>query len=116
MAVNREYLESLSDQHQVLEEALRIFMDRNKVYNDTWKTYGALSNLVRAAQKVDRMMEVWWHEMNGGAALGKDTLDDALDAINHLVFFIRCAREGNFTGAPPERPELVEEHGVVYHE
>lgn len=106
--------ESTRAHQDVLNECLQVFIDRNRKYNDTWKTYGAKAQLVRAAQKVDRMMEVWWHENEGDySALEADVLDDAIDAINHLVFFIRCAREANFTGAAPERVELRNGSGEV---
>lgn len=116
------------DLHEHMQELARIFdvyVERNGKYKGVWRQYGALANLVRAAQKVDRLMSVWWHEVQPECnrpehqdghhgpdcfleatrvPLDSEDLDDALDAINHLLFFVRCAREGNLFGTPPERP------------
>lgn len=95
---------STEEQANVLDDALRIFVERNTKYRDTWQQYGALANLVRSAQKLDRLMAVWWHESGEYEPLDAEALDDAYDAINHLAFFIRCAKEGNITGSEPQRP------------
>lgn len=94
------------DQLLVFLTALKIFDERDKVYGDTWTTYGGLNNLLRAATKVDRSMEIWWHDSshNGNPLMHKDNLDDAIDAINYLAFFIRCVRSGNITGSKRARP------------
>jgi hypothetical protein len=96
-------------QLEVFAEALRIFASRNAAYGDVWKQYGALSNLLSVARKVDRLMHSWW-EGKGAPAMHKDSLDDAIDNINYTAFFIRNAREGNITGSAPVRPvdELAE--------
>jgi hypothetical protein len=100
----------VQDQLLVFLTALKIFDERDKVYGDTWTTYGGLNNLLRAATKVDRSMEVWWHDSshNGNPLMHKDNLDDAIDAINYLAFFIRCVRSGNITGSPRQRPYPIE--------
>lgn len=87
-------------QSDVFLKALEIHVGRSEAYGEVWRNYGALSNLLSAARKVDRLMELWWHagvfpEM---PAIHKDALDDAFDAINYLAFFIRNATEGNLTG------------------
>lgn len=83
----------------ILMECLKVHDGRTKAYGTVWKRYGALSNLLSAARKVDRLMESWWRRGDGHApALHKDNLDDAYDAINYLVFMIRNARSGNLTG------------------
>jgi len=80
---------------------------RNQKYKGTWQQYGALSQLVRAAQKVDRLMAVWWYDIDEDRVpLAEEDLDDAEDAINHLLFFMRCARAGNLTGVLPNRPDI----------
>lgn len=96
----------VEEQFIILLTALKIYSDRGKIYGDTWTTYGALNNLLRAATKVDRSMEIWWHDQseNNNPLMHKDNLDDAIDAVNYLVFFIRCVRAGNITGSKRERP------------
>lgn len=116
----RALTESALEQQKIFDEALDVFIERNGNYRDTWKQYGALSQLVRGAQKVDRLMAVWWHAENPDA-LKPAAIDDAIDAINHLVFFIRCARDANFYGEAPERPDpddridIVNSGGEVVH-
>jgi hypothetical protein len=92
------------EQLQVFINAMQIYNNRTVKYGDAWKQYGALSQLVRSANKVDRLMAVWWFGQSG-VALGKEALDDAYDALNHLVFFIRASTEGNLVGKMPERPD-----------
>jgi len=103
--------EEVQEQLMVFLTALRLFDERNRVYRNVWETYGALSNLLRSATKVDRAMEIWWHDQgdNGNPLLHKDNLDDAFDALNYLVFFIRCVRAGNITGSTRARPMAPEE-------
>lgn len=94
-----------------LMQALLIYNERSHSYNQVWKQYGALSNLLNAARKVDRLMEYWWTKQeeildsNGRVRplLHKDNLDDALDAVSYLVFFMRNAQAGNIFGGIPNR-------------
>lgn len=105
---NREHLD-------VLLECFDLYTARSENYGQVWKNYGALNNLVRSASKVDRLMETWWHGRppeSAHPAMHKDSLDDALDAVSYLTFFIRSARAGNLTGTPPERPEQPEKPGL----
>lgn len=95
------------EQLEVFLKALAIYDERSAPYGDVWKQYGALNNLVRGATKVDRLMEVWWHNPDGGKALGKDGLDDAYDALNYMAFFARLVVQGNVSGSGPERREPV---------
>ena len=87
----------------IAEEAVALMVHRTGSYGLVWQQYGALNNLVRAATKVDRLMEYWWH--GDGSLEHKEALDDALDAMNYLAFFIANARAGNITGTPPGRPD-----------
>jgi len=91
------------EQLGVMLDCVRIYDSRSKSYGQAWKQYGALTNLLSAARKVDRLMESWWHR--GEGSLHKDGLDDAVDGINYFVFFMRMVRLGRITGSPPQRPE-----------
>ena len=106
-----DYNEETVEQVTVFLTALKLFDERNRTYRNIWETYGALSNLLRSATKVDRAMEIWWHDgaENGNPLLHKDNLDDAFDALNYLVFFIRCVRAGNITGSKRARPMDADE-------
>ena len=105
-ACSIDFNDETVEQVAVFLTALKLFDQRNKTYRNIWETYGALSNLLRSATKVDRAMEIWWHDSsgNGNPLLHKDNLDDAFDALNYLVFFIRCVRSGNITGSKRARP------------
>ena len=90
-----------------MERAVRLMAERTTAYGLVWKQYGALSNLLSAARKIDRLMNIWWFATEDQPpALHKDALDDAMDAINYLGFFIQNAREGNILGTAPKRPDL----------
>lgn len=112
--------EDNNEQIGVLMQTMLVYVDRNEKYKNTWEQYGALSQLVRAAQKIDRLMSVWWFEPGLGdleedadrMPLSSADLDDAIDCINHLIFFIRCAQNGNLFGDRPERPPLVKTDGL----
>jgi len=92
----------------VLLRAFGIHIERGNAYGDVWKNYGALANLLSAARKIDRLMNVWWREDTTDVPmLHKDLLDDAYDAINYLTFFIRNAQAGNIFGVEPQRPAAV---------
>ena len=113
----------VSDNHdhhehmKVLAKVMAVYVERNAKYRNTWEQYGALAQLVRAAQKVDRLMAMWWFEEYPGSdpearpnrvPLTEEDLDDAEDAINHLIFFMRCARAGNLFGSKPDRPHPLQ--------
>ena len=89
---------------EVLMEVMALYESRTEAYGQIWKQYGALSNLLSAARKTDRAMETWWHNPGAAPLMHKDSLDDALDTVNYLIFFIRNARVMNLTGTVPERP------------
>jgi hypothetical protein len=98
----REHTSTDVKQLVELERCFEIYQERSAKYGEVWKQYGAINNLVRAATKVDRLMEQWWfdpppHDYD---------LDDAYDAINYLIFFIRNVKEINFTGERPVRPDV----------
>lgn len=95
---------------QGLEDAASVMLHRTASYGLAWQRYGALSNLVNAARKVERLMGIWWDGNKGEIpALHKDALDDAVDAINYLQFFISCAKEGNLTGERRQLPTSEKE-------
>jgi hypothetical protein len=105
-----EQNEETEQQLLVFLTALKLFDNRNRTYRNIWETYGALSNLLRAATKVDREMEIWWHSPELDCLQHKEALDDAFDALNYLAFFIRCVRSGNITGS--KRPRPVDPNGA----
>jgi hypothetical protein len=100
-----EHVDAAAEHASIGDEALAIMVDRTSSYGLVWQQYGALNNLVRAATKVDRLMETWWFH-DDPSLIHKDALDDAFDAMNYLNFFIANARAGNITGTPPDRPKL----------
>jgi hypothetical protein len=90
--INDENLQHLA----TFKEALRIYDDRSKTYGQAWRKYGALGNILFAAQCFNRLMKMWWH--SDGTPGHKNSLDDAYDGINYLVFFIRNVKGGNMRG------------------
>lgn len=92
-----EAVEHMIQHLRPLVEAAETYRERSQSYGQIWSNYGARANLLNAARKIDRLMESWW-KGEGIPALHKDNLDDAIDALNYLTFFIRCARDGNLTG------------------
>jgi hypothetical protein len=111
-AADCEPTEELKEHLLVFLQAVKICNDRTHAYGLVWRQYGALSNLLSAARKVDRLMQVWWFDPDGGQALHKDALDDAFDLLNYTCFFIQNARMGNIQGTPPRRPLRVVKEGT----
>lgn len=100
------YNEETSAHMRLMLECVRVYDSRAKSYGEVWKQYGALSNLLSVARKVDRLMGSWWFRGKGVTpALHKDSLDDAVDLVNYALFFMRNAVSGNLVGHKPERPE-----------
>ena len=106
-----EHAQAAVEHAQALDEAATIMLNRTLSYGTVWQRFGAVSNLLNAARKVERLMVVWYdgqesYDLLGDdgkvvrriPALHKDALDDAFDAINYLAFFIQNARQGNITG------------------
>lgn len=95
------------EQLLVLAECLVIYSSRDGVYGAAWRQYGAVSNVLSMARKVDRVMNEWWSSLLRGEVSDRDgeELDDAVDLINYTVFFLRNVRDGNISGSMPERPQ-----------
>lgn len=95
-----EMAQAAVEHAQTLDEAATLMLHRTASYGVVWRRFGAMSNLLNAARKVGRLMEVWYQssDVERLPVLHKDGLDDAWDAINYLAFFIQCARQGNITG------------------
>lgn len=78
-----------------LEQALIVHWQRSRSYGTVWKKWGALSPLLSAAKKMDRLMECFWFRRDGHSVPGKPDIDDAVDLINYAAFFMRLqAGEG----------------------
>lgn len=95
---------NLAEHLDVFLRCMDKYVERSASYQEVWRQYGAMSNLLNAARKVDRMMASWWFEDGSTPIMHKDNLDDAEDGINYLVFFMRNAAHGNIIGDHPERP------------
>lgn len=96
--------EDIVAQTKVFLEALTIMDNRSAAYGEVWRQYGARSNILSVARKVDRIMHAWWFNTDDGAAmLSKGVLDDALDLMNYCAFFLRNAKALNVEGRPPVR-------------
>ncbi len=91
----RSPLEDFDEHDAVLREAMALYKQRDEQYGDAWRRSGAYGQAMRARDKVARVV--------GAVESGGRWTEDALDAINHLTFAIRCQREGNMTGDEPRR-------------
>ena len=78
----------------IFMNAMSVMVERRGQYMDAWREYGALNNLIRAATKVKRLVNLFWHN-EGGPPYEDRSDDDAIDALNYLAFFLRqsCLRE-----------------------
>jgi hypothetical protein len=110
IAYNSESAEHM----MVFLEALRIYDERNNQYGPLWKNAGAAENFFDASRKARRVKAVVMSE--GGFNID----DDALDAINYLIFGIRNMREGRIEevddGLRKKMPPLPQGWSYEYYE
>lgn len=78
----------------VFIEAFSLFVQRNAMYGDLWREYGASDNLMHMRSKLARTEITHRKWLEGGEDM-PDTdsvLDSPLDLINYCTFFIRNMR------------------------
>jgi hypothetical protein len=84
------------EQLMIMMEALTVYQQREAQYAGAWKEFGALNNLVRLATKCKRLVNKYWTKSISDL-MGQDVdFDDAIDAINYAVFFVRQGRMGQW--------------------
>jgi hypothetical protein len=83
----------IEEQRAVLEQALRIYEERNRKYNDNWRRFGWRGCVFRVRERAERAWDaLFWAED------GAEAVDDLLDLINFAAFTVRAIREGNRDG------------------
>jgi hypothetical protein len=91
----------LTDEHQahlnIMIEALRIYLNKDLVRGDLWRTRPPSHKLEMIQEKHDRA-ERALPAINGDELISQDAMDeyedDLLDIINFAVFALRQVREG----------------------
>jgi hypothetical protein len=91
-----EEMEGFYEHWNVLKEAHEIHVERTPQRGELWLDDGRDKMVECAYDKVIRLR----HAINSGNHLFNE--DDTLDAINYLVFAIRCNRRGRFEREPAE--------------
>lgn len=86
------------EQADVLILALLIFRERNELTPDAWRAVGYLGNLLNSSGKMTRLMSQLWYNKDGSPNNEKP-IDNAIDCITYLAFFIREFRRGNERGS-----------------
>lgn len=83
-------------QFMIFANAFYIYFSKNGQYGGAWRRLGALNNLTRMSTKVERLLEMFWHQERFRTPAGMD-LDDVFDLINYSAFFVRQAMQGQWT-------------------
>lgn len=110
--------EHLWAQFEVLYDALMIYEERNPKYKDNWRRFGWRGCLFRIRERAERLWDDFWdkepqpfgralHDARPGETVLVEpieyseppSVDDAIDAINMLGFFVRAVRENNRDGS-----------------
>jgi hypothetical protein len=81
--------DAVAEQARVLLEALAIYEQRNRKYNDNWKRMGVRGMLIRVRERAERLWDEFW-VADGGA--DESEVDDAVDLINFAAFLVRALR------------------------
>jgi hypothetical protein len=84
---------ALQKQMAILADALMIYDERNEKYHDNWKRMGWRGTLVRLRERAERLWDSYWNaddlgDLEAEMYVPRD-VDDALDMINFVAFFIR---------------------------
>lgn len=79
------------EQFKVLMEAFREYLDKNRKYRDLWKDGGATDSIRHLKHKADRAELATERLSRVDPTL---FVEDAIDAVNYAVFFIRNVRDG----------------------
>lgn len=88
------------EQAKVFATALALFAERNDITPDAWKAAGYLGNLLNASGKMTRLMANLWYQTGANGRTEKP-IDNALDGITYLAFFIRMYELGDERGNMP---------------
>jgi len=99
-ALSIEQTDTNFHQARVLATALALFAERNAITPDAWTAAGFLGNLLTANGKVGRLMSNLWYQV-GEDGRKEKPIDNALDAITYMAFFIRSFEAGNERGYQP---------------
>lgn len=78
----------------VLQEALNIYVQRNRKYRGAWQRYGALDSAMHLRSKGLRAFQRVMGWIKDGAIPPNADVDDFQDFINYAAFGIRNIRSG----------------------
>lgn len=81
----------------VFERCLRIFDERNKQHNDSWKREGWRGCLFNLRRKVERAWDYLW-DYDLAEVPDPPDVDDLLDSINYAALAVLAVEEGNRDG------------------
>lgn len=85
--------DDIMDHAVVLQEALNIYIKRNRNYRGAWQRYGALDSAMHLRSKGLRAFQRVMSWIKDGLPADPD-LDDGIDFVNYAAFFVRNARAG----------------------
>lgn len=97
--------DELAQQASVYDAAFQVFQERNAKYLGLWRKHGAADSLHHARHKLARLDRLLQTAVRDQVPLSGADLDDALDEINYITFFIRNCQEGNFLGDTSEEDD-----------
>lgn len=81
----------------VFERALRLAVEKDRLYQGAWRHQGWMGNLARIMSKVARLRAMCWMDLP--VEDSKETVEDtALDLVNLSAFFLVNKRDRNRWG------------------
>lgn len=92
--------ESVSEQAEVLLEALHIYSQRNSRYNEHWRDLGWRGCLFHVRRKAERAFRQFWNwnavdpDLPQPVNAMQANPDDLYDSINYTAMAIRLLEEG----------------------
>lgn len=75
-------------QKEVMEDALRIYKQRERTRGGLWKDFGPEEDAMHMRSKAARVHAIIFNP----SVPNNDALDDALDLINYAAFLVRKVR------------------------
>lgn len=84
--------------NEVLEEAKDIFIDRNKIYKDTFVALGLNGTVMTLIGDVFRLRNMITHDPDHGRGKENQIRDKLIDVINQAVISVMMLDEENYEG------------------
>jgi hypothetical protein len=90
--------DAMIDQLSIFMDAMDLYQARRQRYGDGWQRYGWLDSLFHMRNKMLRIEAEFWTTPPDNSHEATVRLDNAMDLLNYIAFFIRNVYDENERG------------------